>query len=50
MNKRVAKVNTTTTKKKMVEGFASKAQKPTNKILSENKIYDRFKTLVNFNR
>jgi len=36
-------------KKRMVEGFASKAQKPT-KILQENKIYDRFKTLVNFNR
>ncbi len=49
MNKRVAKASPTT-KKKMVEGFASKAQKPTNKILSENKIYDRFKTLVNFNR
>ena len=37
------------TKKRMVEGFASKAQKPT-KILQENKIYDRFKTLVNFNK
>lgn len=36
-------------KKRMVEGFASKAQKPT-KILQENKIYDRFKTLVNFNK
>ena len=36
-------------KKKMVEGFASKPQKAT-KILSENKIYDRFKTLVNFNK
>ena len=37
-------------KKKMVEGFASKPQKATTKILSENKIYDRFKTLVNFNK
>ena len=51
MNKRVAKTaNTNTTKKKMVEGFASKPQKATTKILQENKIYDRFKTLVNFNK
>jgi len=37
-------------KKKMVEGFASKGQKPTAKILSENKIYNRFTELVKFNR
>ena len=37
-------------KKKMVEGFASKGQKPTTKILSENKIYNRFTELVKFNR
>ena len=46
--KRVAKTPIIA-KKKMVEGFASKPQKAT-KILSENKIYDRFKTLVNFNK
>lgn len=38
------------TKTKMVEGFASKGQKPTTKILSENKIYNRFTELVKFNR
>jgi hypothetical protein len=38
------------TKTKMVEGFASKSQKPTTKILSENKIYNRFTELVKFNR
>jgi len=46
--KRIAKVSTTKTK--MVEGFASKGQKPTTKILSENKIYNRFTELVKFNR
>jgi len=43
-------VKTSTTKTKMVEGFASKGQKPTTKILSENKIYNRFTELVKFNR
>ncbi len=43
-------VKPTATKTKMVEGFASKGQKPTTKILSENKIYNRFTELVKFNR
>lgn len=49
VNKKSA-VKTSTTKTKMVEGFASKGQKPTTKILSENKIYNRFTELVKFNR
>jgi len=49
VNKKSA-VKATPTKTKMVEGFASKSQKPTTKILSENKIYNRFTELVKFNR
>jgi len=49
VNKRSV-VKAPVTKTKMVEGFASKSQKPTTKILSENKVYNRFTELVKFNR
>jgi hypothetical protein len=37
-------------KKKMTEGFASAPQKSTKVIAESNNVYERFKTLVNFNK